>query len=639
MGPMTRSLREFAEYSGVFRQVHSAESVWALPLDVCVHDLFERQAARHPDAVAVTSPTGSLTYADLDFQASQWARCLRGLGVRPDVLVGVCMERTPALIAALLAVSKAGGAFVPLDPDYPAERLRFMLEDSAAAVLLTESAQVGRLPSVDSAVLILDAPDPAGQLAPLASGTGEMAAAGTTGDLAYVIYTSGSTGQPKGVMIEHRGLMNYLSGVAADVLPAGPVVSLLHSSLCFDFSFTGLFLPLVTGGTLHLAPPRVPHEELAKIIQDPGFSLVRLTPSHIEVLISALEGKSGLVGPGVFLVGGEVLRAHHVTALRRLFPKTAVYNHYGPAEAVIGRCVMPLTEAAGFDLARYQPHDPLPIGRPLPGTDILVAYETKDEEANRTGELLIGGTGLARGYLGRAEETRQRFRYLDGTQERVYRSGDVVTFDEDGLLIVAGRIDDQVKVRGHRVELPEVEGHIAALPDVRAVAVVSTPPPREGLTAFVVSDRQPPPEPAALRAALARTVPPFMVPNRIVYVSELPLSGSRKLDRVALRRLAQQEPEAHQAAGAGRAPANDNVPAAAVPILDAVCRIWAEVLDLPVVLPEDNFLALGGDSIRAIKVVARCRRLGLDATSRGILLAEDVREFVDSARKKPRSVV
>ena len=453
----------------------------------------------------------------------------------------------------------------------------------------------------------------------------------TLEDLAYVIYTSGSTGQPKGVMIEHRGLVHYLAGFAADVLPPGPVVSLLHSSLCFDGSFGGLFLPLVTGGTLHLAPPRVPNEELAQIIQDSGFSLVRLTPSHIEVLISALQGQSGLIGPRVFLVGGEILRAHHLTALRTLFPGTVVYNHYGPAEAVIGRCVMPL-DAAHLDLARYQPHDPLPIGRPLPGTDILVAYETEDAEASRTGELLIGGIGLARGYLGRPDETRRQFRQLDRTRERVYRSGDVVTIDEDGLLIVTGRKDNQVKIRGHRVELLEVEAHIAALPDVRAVTVVATPAPREGLTAFVVSDREAAPDPAAIREGLLLRLPNFMVPNRIVYLSELPLSGSRKLDRVALQRLAQQAPSAHQDPADGVADTN-------VPILDAVCRIWAEILDLPAVAPEDNFLELGGDSIRAVRVMARCRQLGLDATSRGILLAEDVREFVESVHSELRSVI
>ena len=237
---MARSLHEFAEYSGVLRQVYSADSVWALPLDVCVHELFEQQAAQHPDSIAIASANFGLSYADLNSLADEWAQRLRGLGVRPDVMVGVCLERTPALIAALLAVSKAGGAFVPLDPEYPADRLRFMLEDSAAAVLLTESAQVERLGEVDAAVLIVDRPGAADRPGPVAYGDGAAAAPATLEDLAYVIYTSGSTGQPKGVMIEHRGLLNYLAGVAADVLPPGPVASLLHSSLCFDFSFTSM---------------------------------------------------------------------------------------------------------------------------------------------------------------------------------------------------------------------------------------------------------------------------------------------------------------------------------------------------------------------------------------------------------------
>jgi amino acid adenylation domain-containing protein len=630
---MTRSLREFAEYSGTLRQVSSAESSWAFPPDVCAHELFERQAARVPAAVAVRSPGGDVTYADLNRRADQWAARLRDRGVRPDTLVGVCLDRTPALIAALLAVAKAGGAFVALDPEYPADRLRFMLNDSAAGLLLTEPGLVGQLAGAGTTVLIVDetgalrdqAAGAPGAPAPLT--TAPSPAAAGPGDLAYVIYTSGSTGRAKGVLIEHRGLMNYLSGVMADVLPAGPVNSLLHSSLSFDFSFTGLFLPLITGGTLTLAPPRVPHEELAAIIQDPALSLVRLTPSHIDVLTSVLGGQQGLAGPRVFLVGGEVLRARHVAALRRLFPGSAVYNHYGPAEAVVGRCVLALTAAAGFDLGRYQPHDPLPVGRPLPGTTITVAYADEHQQATSTGELIIGGTGLARGYLGRPAETRKRFQMLEATGERVYRTGDVVTIDRDGLLVVTGRTDDQVKVRGHRVELREVEVHLAALPDVRAAAVIATPPPRDGLTAFVVtSSASGPGSTAAIRDTLGRRLPYFMVPQRIVHLTELPLSGNRKLDRDALRRLAEQpaEPSAPAvpepaAAGASRGGS----------VLDAVCRIWAEVLGLPAVLPRDNFLALGGDSIRAIKVAMRCRQLGIAVNSRSVLLAEDVAEFVE----------
>jgi amino acid adenylation domain-containing protein len=635
---MTRSLRELAEYSGVLRQVRAAESAWAFPLDVCVHELFERQAAQLPDSVAVMSQSGPVSYADLNSLAEEWAGHLRDRGVRADTLVGVCLERTPALIAALLAVSKAGGAFVPLDPEYPADRLRFMLEDSAVGLLFAESDLAGRLPNAGMAVLAVDEtgalrhwtsaePGPDRAPAPAASTVAPA-------DLAYVIYTSGSTGRAKGVMIEHRGLMNYLSGVTADVLPAGPLNSLLHSSLSFDFSFTGLFLPLITGGTLHLAPPRVPHEELATIVQDPELSLVRLTPSHIEVLTSVLRGQSGLAGPRVFLVGGEVLRAHHVAALRRIFPDSTVYNHYGPAEAVVGRCVMPLTEAAGFDLGRYQPYDPLPIGRPLPGTDITVAYADELGQATRTGELLIGGAGLARGYLGRPEETGKRFQLLEATGERVYRSGDVVTIGPDGLLVVTGRTDDQVKVRGHRVELLEVEAHLAAIPDVRAAAVVATPPPRDGLTAFVVTrSASGPGSTAAIREALGRKLPHFMIPQCIVHLNELPLSGNRKLDRVALRRLAEQEP-AELAARTHHELADDAV-GQGMSVLDAVCRIWAEELGQPTVLPKDNFLALGGDSVRAIRVAMKCGQLGIAVNSRSILLAEDVAELVESVQPEP----
>ncbi|MEH1098496.1 non-ribosomal peptide synthetase [Micromonospora sp. CPCC 205561] len=581
--------------------------------------LIERCAAGTPDAVAVTMGDAHLTYRQLDRRADGLARRLRDLGVGPGRIVGLHADRSPELIVGLLAVLKSGGAYLPLDPALPDDRLRFMVDDAAASIVLTRPGRHGPMTggSYDLVSLHEDG-DGDGDGTRL----GAPAGAGPR-DLAYVMYTSGSTGRPKGVMVERQGLANYVRWLTAEFSPGRPVHSLLHTSIAFDFSATNIYLPLVTGGSLALAPPDADHEALARLLQDSRLDLVRVTPSHAELLDAATGGRTPPPGPRYVVVGGEILRAHQVSTLRRLFPGSVVYNHYGPTETVIGRCFLRLDESAGFHLDDYAAHDPVPVGGPIPNTRLTVRPREPEETADDTGELLIGGLGLARGYLNLPALTERSFVTLpDGT--RAYRTGDLVRLDDRRRLVVVGRADDQVKIRGHRVELGEVEACLRASDEVRAAAVVKVASPGDALVAFVVPERDGHPDPAALRAALARRLPNYMLPHRFVVLDALPLSANRKLDRAALAALAVAPAPRPVAEPSDPRPESRE---------ERFLRCVRDVLGLSDLSADDDFLALGGDSIAAMKLAARCRAIGIELRYTQILVARSLGETLDGATR------
>lgn len=585
-----------------------------------VSELIDRQCVLTPEAMAVVGVRSRLTYAELSGEVEQAARRLRQEGVRPGDVVGLSAERSPEMVIALLGILKAGGAFLYLDPDLPAERLGFMAEDADASLVLVRPGAPS-LPA-EQPVFGRRRTVPLGSR-PSEEGAGAAFAPGPQ-DLAYVIYTSGSTGRPKGILVEHAGLLNYVEWLTAEFSVGHPVNSLLHSPLGFDFSLSSLFLPLVTGGELRLAPVEFEHESLAEAVQDPTLDMVRLTPSHIEVLRAALDGRRDLTSARFLLIGGEVLRADQVAALRKLFPSASLYNHYGPAEAVVGRCFQRLDESAEFRLADYRPGDPVPIGGPIPNTELTVAQESPAEpgpaEPRPAGELLIAGVGLARGYLNLPEQTARNFVRSDRDGRVFYRTGDRVVVDGHGLLTVLGRADDQVKVRGHRVELGEIEAALRAVDGVRAAAVVRTAQPQEALWAFVVGPDRARLDERELRAALQERLPSYLLPHRLLAVDELPLSAHRKLDRAAL------QAEAERIALRGADGAEQQVPPAGGGLRQAAYQACAQVLGLPQVLPTDNFVALGGDSIRAMKLAAACRRLGISLRSVRLLATDTLAE-------------
>jgi amino acid adenylation domain-containing protein len=566
--------------------------------DACAHELFEQVVARAPDATAVDWRGQALTYGDLNRRANQVARFLRGRGVGPEVLVGVALDRTPELVIALLGVWKAGGAYVPLDPSYPQQRLAFMVGDADVRVLLTAARCRHLFPSVEDRTVCLDTDWPV-----LArEGPENLGPTASPANLAYVMYTSGSTGQPKGAMILHRGVTNYLCWArsAYAVEPGGSVP--VHTSVSFDLTVTSLFTPLVAGGRVELLPEDVGAQQLLSALRSAKHrSLVKITPAHLELLSQQL-------GPGeadgmtrTMVIGGENLLAENLRLWRESAPATRLINEYGPTETVVGCCV--------HEVRAEDPRNgPVPIGRPIANTRLYVLDgDQHPVPPGVVGELYVGGAGVARGYLNQPALTQERFLadpFSGQDGERMYRTGDLARFREDGILECLGRADDQVKVRGYRVELGEIEATLAGHPDVRSCAVLAredTPGDRQ-LVGYVVARDEAQPGAEALQAYLRARLPDWMVPGQFVHLDAIPLTPNGKIDRRAL-----------PAPARGRGPAGQGSVAPRTEIEKALAAIWSELLKVEDVGVDGDFFDLGGHSLLAIRAVSRVRDLlGVD---------------------------
>ncbi|HZW29206.1 MAG TPA: amino acid adenylation domain-containing protein, partial [Isosphaeraceae bacterium] len=567
-----------------------------------VHRWIEAQARRSPDAVALAGAGWELTYRQLNARANGLARRLRALGVGPEVLVGVCAGRSPALVVGLLAVLKAGGAYVPLDPAYPAERLAFLLEDAGAPVLLTQSELIGRLPATFASVVCLDRD---WERAEPRAETNLPGGAGPD-NLAYVIYTSGSTGKPKGAMIHHRGLANYLSwAVRAYGVSQGEGAP-VHSSISFDLTITALFVPLVAGRRVDLLAEGRGVEPLSEALRRTGgYSLVKLTPAHLRWLGEQLDPGEAAGKTRAFVIGGEPLRPEHIAFWRQWAPETVLVNEYGPTETVVGCCVyrVPSDEAIA---------GPIPIGRPIAQTRLYVLDKRlRAVPAGFSGELYIGGAGVARGYLGRPGLTAERFvpdPFGDEPGGRLYRTGDLARWRPDGNLEYLGRADRQVKIRGYRVEPGEVEEALARHPAVRETAVVAredAPDARRLIAYLTLRADSPAPSTSELRQFLRRTLPEPMIPSAFVVLEAMPLTPNGKVDRQALPAPDRARPELGQAYVAPR-----------TPVEEVLAGIWAGVLGVDRVGAHDNFFELGGDSLLSLQVITRAGRSGLGLTPR-----------------------
>ncbi|ADO67834.1 non-ribosomal peptide synthetase [Stigmatella aurantiaca] len=543
-----------------------------------IHALFEFQADTRPEAIAVRSEQGSLTYRQLDERANQVAHALRAWGVGPEHRVGLCTGRCLEMMVGLLGILKAGGAYVPLDPVYPRPRLAFMLEDARVSVLLTRSDVEGVLPLEARRVLRLDeagalAREPVSRPKPLAAPE----------HLAYVLYTSGSTGRPKGVQVEHRSLLNLAESLGQTFGLAEDSHVLQYASLCFDVSLWEILAAWVGGGTLHLMPPEalLPGPALLDLLRARAITHAALPPSVLAVLPDA-----ALPALKVLVSTGEECPA---SVAARWSPGRRFFNAYGPTEATVHATLFEGTGGAR----------PPPIGRPMGGMSAYVLDEQlRPTAGDAVGELYLGGKGIARGYLHRPELTAERFVPHPETGERLYRTGDSARWLPDGNLDYLGRRDHQVKIRGHRVEPGEVEHVLAQHPAVRAGVVVGREdvPGAMRLVAYLAVRPGPTPGPSGWRRLVREALPEYMVPAVFVELPALPLSPNGKVDRQAL-------PAPGKARPALAAPFRP----ALTPLECTLESVWSQVLGVSPVGLDDDFLELGGDSLRAATMAARVR--------------------------------
>ncbi|MCK4140632.1 amino acid adenylation domain-containing protein, partial [Ralstonia pseudosolanacearum] len=540
-----------------------------------IHGLFEAQVRRTPEAIAVEHEGRQVSYAELNARANRVAHALIGLGVGPDARVGLCAERSVELVVGLLGILKAGGGYVPLDPSYPQDRLAYMLEDSAPVAVLAQSNTREPLGALSVPVLDLDGPLEEAEHDPQVTGLEPH-------HLAYVIYTSGSTGRPKGVVVEHRNTVNFLAWAARAFPPASLARTLFSTSLNFDLSVFECFAPLTTGGRIDIV--------VNVLALGDGTHDVRLI-NTVPSALSALLESSGL-DPAVEVVNvaGEALKRELV---ERLFAQTQarrLYNLYGPSETTTYSSWVCMDRQTGF-----QAH----IGRPIANTQIYVldAYR-QPVPLGVTGEIYIGGAGVARGYLNRPELTAERFvenPFHGEGRERMYRTGDLGRWLPDGSLEYQGRADAQVKLRGFRIELGEIEARLLQCAGVSeaVVALREDAPGEPRLVAYYVSDEAI--EAQTLREQLQASLPEYMVPAAYVRLERLPLTPNGKLDR---KELPAPEGQAY-ASTAYEAPQGE--------VEVALAGIWQTLLGVERVGRHDDFFALGGHSLQAVRLVAQVR--------------------------------
>ncbi|MEO1509325.1 MAG: amino acid adenylation domain-containing protein [Cyanobacteria bacterium J06633_23] len=582
----------------------------AIP-QLCLHQLFETQADKTPEAIAVTFAQKSLTYGELNQRANQLAHHLQALGVGPDTLVGICVERSPEMLVGLLAILKAGGAYVPMDPGYPSARLQFMLDDTKISVLLSQTHLLDRLPSLEAKIVVLDRDE--SNIAQ--SSTEPLSTEISPDNLAYVIYTSGSTGRPKGVMIPHQGLVNYLSwAIQAYRVTTGGGAP-VHSSLGFDATITGLFAPLLVGKPVVLLSPQQEIEALCQALQsNQQFSLVKLTPAHLELLNQMLPPETLADQTQALVIGGEALMGHQLTFWQTHAPKTRLINEYGPTETVVGCCVYETDETTDLTGA-------IPIGRPIANTQLYVLdTEQKQVPIGVSGELHIGGSGVARGYLNRPDLTREKFIDNPFGEGRLYKTGDLVRYRPDGVIEYLGRIDHQVKIRGFRIELGEIEAALLQHAQIReAVAIAREDKPGQKQLVAYLTQRTSDPEQQApsiseLRQWLQGQLPDYMIPAAFVWLDHIPLTANGKVDRQAL-----------PAPQIDRSSLTAPFTAPRSQLEQQLATIWSNVLDVANIGIDDNFFELGGDSILSLQIITQANQAGLTLTLKQLFQYQTIR--------------
>ncbi|MHC5744027.1 MAG: amino acid adenylation domain-containing protein [Nostoc sp.] len=553
------------------------------PVDKCIHQLFEEQSVSTPDAVAVVFENQQLTYHQLNSCANQLAHYLKSLGIKPDTLVGICVERSIEMVVGLLGILKAGGAYLPLDPEYPTERLAFMLEDAQVSILLTQQRLIDRLPEHQAKLICLD--EAWEQIAQhnQDNPTSEVKAF----HLANLIYTSGSTGKPKGVMVEHKGLCNLAQAQIQTFGLTSDSRVLQFASFSFDASISEILMALGSGATLYLATKDslLPGKPLIEQLSDRSITHITLPPSALAVM-------PGLELPALqtIIVAGE---ASSPELIRQWSAGRNFFNAYGPTEASVCAAIAKCTED----------DNKISIGKAIANVQIYILDEyLQPVPIGVPGELHIGGLGLARGYLNRPELTKEKFipnPFKGAGESKLYKTGDLARYLPNGNIEYLGRIDNQVKIRGFRIELGEIEELLNQHSDVQTAWVIvrEDHPGDKRLVAYVVGHKQHSPTINQLRSFLSSQLPQYMIPHAFVMLESLPLTPNGKVDRRALR------------APDSREGLEINFVAPRTPIEEILTQIWTQALKVDQVGIYDNFFELGGHSLLATQLVSRIRNI------------------------------
>jgi amino acid adenylation domain-containing protein/non-ribosomal peptide synthase protein (TIGR01720 family)/FkbM family methyltransferase len=574
-----------------------------------IHELFEAQVERTPDALALVSEDEQLTYRELNERANQLAHYLRELGVGAEQLVGLLMERSVGMVVSLLGVLKAGGAYLPLDPAYPEARLNYMLTDAGVSVLLTEPWLLARLGGEPGCRVVFVEQEwgTIGQQTAANVVSGVSAA-----NLAYVIYTSGSTGQPKGVMITHGAISNHMQWSQQRYPFQSDDVLLQKTSFGFDASVWEFFAPLLAGVQLMLARPggHQDSQYLVEVMQQHQVSDLQVVPSLLRLLVGE-PGLAGCVSLRRIFAGGERLTVELAQQLWQRLPEVELINFYGPTEATINATCWQCEREA----------ETVPIGRPLANLQIfIVDKQQRPVPIGAAGELLIGGAGLARGYLGAPDRTAEKFiphPFSHESGARLYRTGDEARYRADGTVEYLGRKDKQVKLRGYRIELEEIEVKLRAHAAVKDAVMLVREDDREHarLVGYIVPAPGLEVTASELRQHLNGALPDYMIPSAFVLLDALPLTPNGKLDHKALPLTDGSSPVSKSSFAAPQSPAEQTL-----------ARIWGEVLGLEKVGIHDNFFELGGDSILAIQIVARASKAGLRLRTRQLFQHQTIAE-------------
>ncbi|MGC2698348.1 MAG: amino acid adenylation domain-containing protein [Candidatus Angelobacter sp.] len=580
-------------------------------LDTCLHKLFETQARKTPDRIAVRYEGTALTYKQLNAQANRCAHHLRSLDVKTESRVGVYAERSLEMVVALIAILKAGAMYVPLDPSYPQDRLAYMIEDSSVSALLIQEHLKAQVPEYSGHTISLSA-----DWRHAAGGCEEDPAVSVSpANAAYMIYTSGSTGRPKGVVNIHSGICNRLLWIQSRFPLDKEDRVLQKTPFGFDVSVWEFFWPLINGATLIMSRPEGHRDPgyLTELIEKEGITTIHFVPSMLSEFLNepALSRCKGL---RQVLCSGEALPANLVERFFKVLPDVKLYNLYGPTEASV--------EVTYWDCQGHKQGMPIPIGRPIANTELHILDAAGAQvPVGIPGELHIGGAGVARGYWNRPRLTAERFvpdSFSKGTGSRLYRTGDRARFRLNGEIEYLGRLDHQVKLRGFRIELGEIESALASHPGIYEAAVLlrTDNPDHPRLVAYIVERAECPPEIRELKSFLARLLPESMVPFAFVALANLPKNSNGKLDRDRL-----PMPQ-----DSGAVPADIRIE----PATEAervLAEIWREVLGVEHIGIHDNFFNLGGDSILSIQVASRANRSGIKLTPRDVFERQTIAQL------------